>query len=69
MVPTSSTNLGPWRTLFGEIDICSRHILTKTDGSCEGATEELSACDVQHITSKSGQESDVRCALSCIEAY
>ena len=35
---------------------------------CEGVTEGLSACDVQHITSKSGQECDVRCPLSCIEA-
>ena len=35
----------------------------------EGATEELSACDVQHIAVKSGPECDVRCALASIKAY
>ena len=42
---------------------------SKCDGELGGATEELYACDVQHIAVKSGPECDVRCALACIKAY
>lgn len=44
-------------------------LIEKGSVSWEGATEELSACDVQHIAVKSGPECDVRCALACIKAY